>query len=336
LDLPADGGAEPACRAAATGEPAVAANVADDLHAEPWRQTALARDFQSACSVPLAYDEYTYGVLTVYAGRPNAFDEVTRPVLEELGETIASAMGAIERKSALLTASSTRLEFDAGEEGTGFRRLARETGCTITFDGGVRQTAEGTWLFATVEGGSAEAVAEAARELVAVEECQLIGEREDGGTIRVRPSAPPLALRLADHGVVLRRLEAAPSGLGLVVDVPTGVDAHSAVAVVESAFGDAELVAKSTVERSSATELRSELLGELTDRQLEVMQVAYYGGFFEDPRETTGEAVADALGISPAAFYRHNRTVQRKLFDALFDEESLPEAAGADASDATD
>ena len=317
--LNVDGGAEPACRTAASGTVSTASNVADELHTESWRQAALARDFQSACSVPLAYDEYTYGVLTVYADRPNAFDEVSRPVLEELGETIASAMGAIERKSALLTASSTRLEFVVDDDGSPFGRLAAAAGRTISFDGGVRQTADGAWLFATVDGGPVSAVADAARDLVAIEECQVITEDDDGGTIRLELSGPVLALRLADHGIVLDRLEASPEGTRLVVDVPTGVDVRSGVTVVESAFETVRLVSKATVERTTARDLRSAVVERLTERQLEVVQVAYYSGFFEEPRATTGEAVADTLDISPAAFYRHNRTVQRKLFEALFD-----------------
>jgi predicted DNA binding protein len=58
-----------------------------------------------------------------------------------------------------------------------------------------------------------------------------------------------------------------------------------------------------------------------------VIQTAYFSGFFESARESTGEDVADTLGISPQAFYQHARTVQRKLFAALFDESNLSVAA---------
>jgi predicted DNA binding protein len=58
----------------------------------------------------------------------------------------------------------------------------------------------------------------------------------------------------------------------------------------------------------------------VTDRQLEVVQTAYFSGYFESPREQSGEDVADTLGISPPAFYEHTRTVQRKLFAALFED----------------
>lgn len=324
VSFPVDGGTEPACRTAETREVTVVSNVAGRLHDESWRPAALSRGFQSVISVPLAYDEFTYGVLTVYADRPNAFDEVAGPVLEELGETIASAMGAVERKSALLTVSSTRLEFDVRDENDVFGRLAREADCTVRFDGGVRRTADGTWVFATVEGASVETVAAVARDLIAVEAVQVIHDDGGRGTFRLRFSEPFFALRLVDHGVVLHSVEATPEDLWVVVDVPAGVDSRNTVRVVETAFDDVSLVSKGTVERTNARDLRSTLLEQLTDRQLEVVQVAYYGGFFESPRETTGEEVAETLGISPAAFYRHNRTVQRKLIETLFEEGGLP------------
>ena len=60
-----------------------------------------------------------------------------------------------------------------------------------------------------------------------------------------------------------------------------------------------------------------------------MIQTAYYSGFFESPRESTGEEVAETLGISPPAFYQHSRTVQRKLFSTLFDELGVPASSEA-------
>ncbi|WP_339102744.1 bacterio-opsin activator domain-containing protein [Haloterrigena salinisoli] len=324
--------AEPAARAAADGETTVVSNVADRLREESWRSEALAREYQSVAGVPLAYDEFTYGVLAVYADRPDAFDEVTRSVLAELGETIASAIAAVERKRALLTDSRTRLEFDVGDDGFVFSRLARRADCVLSFDGGVRLHEDGAAVFATVEGAPVDAVADAAADLVAVEGARAVGAGDGGadaaddrgGTVLLELAPPFLALRLADHGVVLRSVEASPDGARVVVDVPPTVDAGNSVDIVSNAFADVELRAKRTVERTTARDLRTELLERLTERQLEVVQLAYYGGYFESPREQSGEEMADALGISSAAFYRHVRAVQRKLFVLLFDELGLP------------
>jgi len=134
-----------------------------------------------------------------------------------------------------------------------------------------------------------------------------------------------LADRLADHGAVLRGVEATPSSARVVIDVPRSADARESADIVSTAFSDVELRSKRTVERTTPRDLRSELHDRLTDRQLEVVTLAYYGGYFESPRENSGEDVADALEISPAAFYRHVRHVQRTLFEVVFDENGLPE-----------
>ncbi|WP_263018199.1 bacterio-opsin activator domain-containing protein [Natronobiforma cellulositropha] len=311
-------GGEPAGRAAANDTVAVVSNVVDRLRESEWRKEALSRDYQSVISVPLAYDEFAYGVLSVYADRPAAFDDVSGEVFAELGETIASAMGAVERKSALLATSSTRLELEVGDPTFVFRRLATDAGCTVSFGGGVQRTADGTSVFATVSDASAEAVATVAADLAAVERVQVLtDDGERGGTLRLELARPFLASRLADHGIVLRRVEATPAGATVVIDVPSTVDPRRSVGLVENAVDDVHLVSKTTVDDARG-DLESTLLSAVTDRQLEVIQVAYYGGFFESPRERTGEEIAATLGISPAAFYRHLRTVQRKVYASLF------------------
>ena len=320
-------GCEPAVLTATTRDVTVVSNVVDRLHDEPWRSEALAREYQSITSVPLAYDQFSYGVLTVYADQPDAFDEVTRTVLAELGETIASAIAAAERKQALLTDSRTRLEFDVFDDGFVFSRLAQATDCVLSFDGGVRLHEDGAAVFATVTNASPDVVADAADELVAVERAQVISGAEpstENGTVLLELSAPFLALQLADHGVVLHSVEATPEQTRIVVDVPQTVDANASIDVVSHAFSDVELHAKRSVDRTDASDRRAELLKRLTDRQLEVVQLAYYGGYFESPRDRSGAEIADTLGISPAAFYRHIRTVQRTLFTILFEEIGLP------------
>ncbi|ELZ05334.1 PAS/PAC sensor protein [Natrialba chahannaoensis JCM 10990] len=355
-------GCEPAVRTAVTREGTVVSNVVDDLREQPWRSEALAREYQSVISVPLSYDEFSYGVLTVYADRPDAFDDVTRAVLTELGETIASAIAAVDRKRALLSNANTRLEFDVADESFVFTRLATRADCTLSFDGGVRQHEDGATVFASVEGAPAADVVSAATELVAVTDAQVVSDHrrgghesangggdanatgEGGGTIKLELARPFPALTLADHGAILRSVRATPDSTRVVVDVPADVDAGgtggtdgsdstagtatdtggASTDIVTTAFPAIELRSKRRVDRTTPRDLRAELLDRLTDRQLEVVQLAYYSGYFESPRERSGEDIASMLSISPAAFYRHHRTVQRKLFSVIFGELGVP------------
>jgi PAS domain S-box-containing protein len=321
---------EPAARTAATGDATMVSNVAADLREEPWRKAALVRDFLSVLAIPLRYNEITHGVLTVYAGNRDAFDDTSRAVLIELGETIASALSAIERKNALLTTSMTRVEFTVDDPSFVLSRLARDTGCTLSYHGGVQQTAEGSFVFVTVDGGPADVVATAAAELVAVDEVRTISADRTGGVLRLQLAEPFLALDLADHGAIFREATAEPSSTTLIVDVPESIDVRTVTQIVTGAFSDVELRAKQSIDQSSEQTLYGRYLAELTDRQLEVLQTAYYSGYFESPRDSTGEDVAATLDISPPAFYQHVRTVQRKLFETLFEAGHHPVTAARD------
>ncbi|WP_096390989.1 bacterio-opsin activator domain-containing protein [Halopenitus persicus] len=329
----ADG--DPTGRTAATGETTVVENVADGLRDEAWRTEALSREYLSAVSIPLVYNDLSHGVLTVYAATRDAFDDTTRAVLDELGETIAAGLSANERKKALLTTSMTRVEFAVDDPTFVLSRLARRADCTIAYHGGVRQTDEGRYVFVTVEDAPIDAVAEAAAGLVAIDEVRRISANGssggdgapgdgDGGVLRLRLTRPFLALELADHGAVFREATADPDGATLVVEVPDGIDLRKVTELVREAFSDVELRSKRTLDRAPDHDRSARVLADVTDRQLEVVRTAYYSGFFESPREHTGEEVAETLDISPPAFYRHVRTVQRKVFGALFEDGGVP------------
>ncbi|MFC6954964.1 bacterio-opsin activator domain-containing protein [Halorubellus litoreus] len=316
--------AEPAGQTAATGEVTKVPNVAAGLRDDPWRKDALARDYLSVVSIPLVYNDLTHGVLTVYAPSQDAFDETTEAVLAELGETIAAALSAIERKHALLTTSMTRLEFEVDDPAFVLSRLAADAGCTLSYQGGVQQSTEGSDVFVTVEDGSVDAVVDAASQLVGIDDAQRISGDGEGGVVRLRLTQPFLALELADHGAVFQEATASPSATTLVIDIPGGIDARTLTGLVRETFDSVALRSKQTLDQSIEHDLTATVLEKLTDRQLEVLQTAYFSGFFESPRDSTGEEVAETLGISPPAFYKHSRTVQRKLFETLFEESNAP------------
>jgi len=313
-------GVEPAGQTAATGEMTLVSNVAADLRAAPWRKDAISRDLLSVLSIPLVYNDLSYGVLTVYAETPDAFDETIQAVLAELGETTASAISASDRKRALLTTSMTRIEYAVADPSFVLTQLAGAADCTLTYEGGAQQTAGGNFVFVTVEDAPLDAVIDVAADLRVVEAVREIRGGESGGVLRLQLSAPFLATELADHGVVLQSATATESGTVLVVDVPGSIEVRHITQFVSERFDAVDLTSKQTREQASEHGFYTSVLDRVTDRQLEVVETGYYSGFFESPRQATGEAVADSLDISPQAFYQHIRAVERKLFAALIDD----------------
>jgi len=311
---------EPTGRAAATGEVTHVPNVTSDLRAAPWRKDAISRDFLSVVSVPLVYKDYSYGVLSVYSDTPGAFDGTIGTVLAELGETVAAAISASERKRALLTTSMTRVEYEADAPSFILTQLARAADCTVTYEGGVQETASSNYVFVTVDDASLDAVVDATDDVTLVENVQRIRGGDSGGVLRLQLSEPFLAPKLADHGAVLRSVTATQTRTTVVVDLSTGVKVRDVTQFLTEYFGSIELLSKQTREQTSEHGFYASVLDRLTDRQLEVLETAYYSGFFESPRKATGETVANSLDISPQAFYQHIRTAQRKLFAVLVDD----------------
>jgi predicted DNA binding protein len=158
--------------------------------------------------------------------------------------------------------------------------------------------------------------------LVSVAGYRRVSEGDDGTLYEVTVTGETLPSRLVRHGATPRSIDATPVETTVVVDVPPTVDVREFVEMLREAFPSVELVARRSVERTTQTrqELTASLFGALTDRQLEVLRTAYYAGFFEWPRESTGEDIAAMLDVTQPTVNRHLRVAQQRLLDQLFEE----------------
>jgi PAS domain S-box-containing protein len=87
---------------------AVSQNIQEDPDFEQWREDALNRGYRAIAAVPLEYEGTLFGVLGVYAARPNAFDEDERELLVELGDDIAHAIHSFDVQEQLQTGRDRR------------------------------------------------------------------------------------------------------------------------------------------------------------------------------------------------------------------------------------
>jgi predicted DNA binding protein len=67
----------------------------------------------------------------------------------------------------------------------------------------------------------------------------------------------------------------------------------------------------------------------LTDRQREVLEVAYNRGFFAWPRGSTGGEVAQTLDISPPTFHQHIRKAVNRIVELALQRRSSNESRAA-------
>ncbi|EJN58113.1 bacterio-opsin activator domain-containing protein [Halogranum rubrum] len=323
LSLTDETAVEPACVAAQTREVVVVDNVADDLRTASWRKEALSRDYQSVLAVPIVYEEFLYGVVTVYAQKLDAFDETTTAVFGELGETIGYAINAVETKRGVLTNGTLELDLRLTDSDDLLARVARRLSCRLELEGVVPET-DSTVLFVTVSDADVDVVLAAFEELVSVRSVRLVADRETDALVEVVSTDPTLAGTFSRYGAVPKSIVAEADELTAIVHVAYDTDVRAFIEMLQTKYPGAELVARRDRVQTDDTDadqtLAAKLRERLTDRQAEVMRAAYLGGFFESPRASTGEEIGASLGITQPTFNHHLRTGQRKLFELLYEE----------------
>jgi predicted DNA binding protein/GAF domain-containing protein len=294
----------------------------EDIVAHPsgseWRELALEYGYRSVVSVPLVRDGREYGVLEVYGNRTDAFGEADREVLVELGSMTAYAVHAVERERALQADSGPELVVETEAVPTFLRRLATETEGTVDVTGVVPQS-DGEFRFYLSVESPLDDVEPVVSRLVDrskdVPEFRSVG---DSPRFEVRFSGAPLVERVAANGGRIHGMTATGSGGKARIELRNALDVRGFVDALQSV--DPELTV--TAQRSAgeeSTPLRPGVTDRLTDRQREVLEVAFYSGFFEWPRESTGEEVAETLGIAPPTFHKHVRTAEWKLLRSVLD-----------------
>jgi len=309
---------EPAIVAMDTGDPTLVSSIVDSLTGEPWRKLALEYDFHSVVSVPVVYEDYTYGVLAVYADEPDAFGDRERSVFEELGQNIAHSIDAIEARQALRaqTLVELTLELDPTEAVLG--RVARAAGCRIEFEGLAATSDQEVRLFVHTD-ADPTAVTSVFEEFVDVREYRLVDDTDAGALFKITVAGDTLVSQMLHRGATPQSIRVSDGRMAVVVDVPTATDVRAFVEMVRETVPEVELVGRRRIERETTTGPDRSVLAGLTDRQHEVLRTAYHAGFFEWPRTSTGEEVAEMLGLSQPTVNRHLRLGQQHISATLFD-----------------
>ena len=91
-------GLGPAGSAVRTQKPSVVKNIMEDPSFTPWREEAEKRGYRSVLSLPLTIEDRTFGVLSIYSGEPDAFDDEEFKLLKELSDDLAHGLHVLQIK----------------------------------------------------------------------------------------------------------------------------------------------------------------------------------------------------------------------------------------------
>ncbi|QSG09894.1 bacterio-opsin activator domain-containing protein [Halapricum desulfuricans] len=323
-----DSDAEDVLREAIRTETPQVVQEIDDASSAEWLSALANRGYRSVAAVPLVYDGTVYGGLEVASTEPRAFEAIDTSVLVDLGRTIAYAINATESKQALLADSVVELEFQLSESG-GLETLARALAADATLKRLTRSPDGHLVAYAALTGCPRSDVEAAVEDVPTVADAAFVCDHDGGSLFRLDLTDDSVESTFLDHGGVVTGQTVEDGSGRLTVEFPQRTDVRSLVESVTSAHDGISLLARREHERSARTdqEIRSQLETDLTDRQLEALRTAYIGGFFEWPRENTGEDIAELMGVSQTTFLQHLRTAQRKTFGLLLDEETAQSTA---------
>ena len=309
-----------AVRAIRTGEVQVARTIDATDDEEFWREHAREQGVRSTAAIPIVHEETSYGVLTVYSERLTAFETDERTVIGRLGWTVGHAINAIDRKRALMGEEVVELEFHVWDAFDGFGASAPAEG-TITFDRTIPLGEEQFLQYGTVTPDARGMLDAAVEALPHCQEATVFDDEATEQRFELRLSEPPAVSAIASQGGHIERFAVEDGDITLVVHLPGSADVSRVIELLESEYDGAEMVAKRQMTRADEPSRRLEaaLWEQLTEKQRAALEAAYFAGFFAWPRDSSGEDVAESLGVSPPTFHQHVRAGERKLLGALLE-----------------
>lgn len=311
---PADSaGCGPAGRAVRTQATQTVGNAAGATPTDSWQAYADRYGYRSLATVPIDHEDVLYGLVGVYTDAVDTFGDAAETAFTRLGGVVGQGIAAAERRRGLTSEQVTEVairvpnlyEADAP---------AAETAGTVTVDRTVAVGDDDFLEYGTVDGDPETTLTALADQVPHVEDFTLFGDESEYG-FELRLSDPPLVSAVAAHGGSVRHSTFDHPDVRMTVVIPPCVETRDLLDTVRDIHAGTELLSQQRLPRSteSLMERQDVLAEDLTHRQRVAVETAHCAGYFEWPRASTGEEVAESLNISPATFHQHLRGAERKV-----------------------
>lgn len=315
----------PEARAIETGTPEIVQPIgADGDVPETIRRAAFADGLQSLLAVPLVHGTSVYGVVGLYATDQSAFSARERSSFGTVGEMAGFAVNAARHRNLLLSDTLVELRLQIDDRDDPLVAATAGHDAALSLDGVVPQ-GDALLCYLTVDTGTPDAVGERLRAHDATGSVRVVGDDPEDESIEGVLRETTVLARLVARGATVRSGTFDQTGGEVVTDLSPGEDVRRLVAAVTEGY-DASVVAKRERQREVTTtrEFREALGERLTDRQRTALKTAFLADYFESPRESTAEEVAEALDITGPTLLYHLRAGQRKLLAEVFDTDGDP------------
>lgn len=269
---------------------------------------------EAVAVVPIERRGTDYGVLVLLADT-GTFDD---GALHELGERAGRTVHAVACKQGLMAANVVELELGVTRPEHFLHRAAAELDAAFSVEGVVARRDGSYVMDVSVEGATAKAALGAVADTDRIVGARVLTGGEGGALALALADPPELRATLAEHGATLSGLEVTGRDAVAVAQLPNTAGVRAVVDAVR-AIGDTTLHAKRSRHRPTGLGGGAMLDSTLTERQRDALRTAYDSGYFDWPRNSTGEQVAAEMDIAPPTLQEHLRTAQSKLLTHFFD-----------------
>lgn len=313
---------EPTQRAAESRESQAVTKIRSDAPLSDWRKEALRRGVQSVISLPLLYDDELYGLLSVYFAQPDDLDAEIRAALERITGLVAQRINGTERKRAFVGDRVTEVKLRLCSDVHAVIRLTSGLDCKFELEGIVPAADDSFRIFATID-APPKRVLEFCDANQVVDDIRVVAEQDTAHLYECTIGERCFLNILLRHNAVPQSLSASGSTAEVTLELPREKRVSEFMEAFQKKYPDADLVAKNTDQRSIRPQagFKAGIKSDLSDRQLETLKTAYLSGYFEWPRESSAEDLADMLDVTHPTISRHLREAQRKVFSELFESE---------------
>jgi hypothetical protein len=270
-------------------------------------------------AVPVTHGRTAYGSVALVTTREDAFGDRELAVLEDLGRQVGHAINAAEKERLLVSDAVQELELVA-TGGDPLAAASRAADCTLRVEGLLPVDRDGIVAYCSVEGTS---VHEGFAALSRVDGITRLRPLDDS-LVEIQLGEATLVVPLREVGARLETVVAEEGACRVVAQVSPDADVRAVVDRVQRSVPAAELRSKRREENvrtgSVGEPVPLELTEGLTDRQVETLQAAYSAGYFEWPRESSAEDLAEEMGVTSPTVLDHLRKAENAVLRELLEE----------------
>jgi predicted DNA binding protein len=235
---------------------------------------------------------------------------------------IGHAIDAVETRRLIAEEAVIELQLRNSDPGAPLVEAAAQCECQLVLESVIPET---NVACLAVENASVKTVTEEFAN-VSTGDVRLIREDEmgDRGVLEWSVPGDSLLGRLANHGANVTGVTADRNAATYTVELASDAGVRTLLERVQHSFPETRLDAKREVNRpyEPADKITGQRVEKLTERQQDVMETAFRAGYYQWPRDSTAEEIAEILGIAAPTLHARLRKAENQLLGHLFDTDS--------------